>query len=353
MRIALGIPTSGRAPILLETLNDLAMQTRQPERIIVCCARPEDAGHAPRQLPHVEFVQSEPGLTRQRNRIIDHARGCDLLVFLDDDFLMRRDYLAAMENLFGADPEVVAATGVVLSDGATTPGLTVADGRRILAEDHFAGDPHATSPIANAYGCNMALRLATVERHRLRFDERLPLYGWQEDAEFCCRLGAHGKVLRLDGARGVHLGTKGGRTAGVRLGYSQVVNPLYVARRVPAYTIRRAISQTARNIAANLVRVLWPEPWVDRRGRLRGNMVGLLDVMRGRAFPERMLLLGTALENPSVDSVRLRRPGRDGPQQPAERAQGVARGAGHGITHGGMRDGFEPGDATNQRAGRR
>lgn len=326
MRIAVGIPTHGRAAILFETLSELVRQTRQPDRIVVCCSRAEDAGNAPKRLPHVDFLYAEAGLTRQRNRILEHVRGYDLLLFLDDDFLMRADYIAAMEGLFAERPDVVAATGVVLRDGATNAGLSVEDGRRALAEDRFAGDPHATTSVANAYGCNMALRLATVERHRLRFDERLPLYGWQEDADFCCRLGAYGRVLRLDGARGVHLGTKGGRTAGVRLGYSQVVNPLYIARRVPSYTIRRAIRQTARNIAANLIRTPWPEPWVDRRGRLHGNLVGIVDVLRGRAFPERMLLLGKTLERPPLSAADLA-PGH------------------YGTAGGGMRSSFDPGSA--------
>jgi hypothetical protein len=34
-----------------------------------------------------------------------------------------------------------------------------------------------------------------------------------------------------------------------------------------------------------------PEPFVDRRGRLRGNMIALADVMRGRLAPERILEL--------------------------------------------------------------
>jgi hypothetical protein len=34
-----------------------------------------------------------------------------------------------------------------------------------------------------------------------------------------------------------------------------------------------------------------PEPFVDRRGRLRGNLLAVLDLVRGRTTPERILEL--------------------------------------------------------------
>jgi hypothetical protein len=45
------------------------------------------------------------------------------------------------------------------------------------------------------------------------------------------RLAVFGTVVRITSARGVHLGAKLGRGSGVRLGYSQVANPLYVAHK--------------------------------------------------------------------------------------------------------------------------
>ena len=40
-----------------------------------------------------------------------------------------------------------------------------------------------------------------------------------------------------------------------------------------------------------MVKSLRPEPFVDRRGRLRGNVLGALDVLRGRIEPEKILSL--------------------------------------------------------------
>ena len=137
----------------------------------------------------------------------------------------------------------------------------------------------------------MAVRLAPLRRNGLAFDERLPLYGWQEDVDLSRRLAPFGTVVRLSAAMGVHLGVKLGRGSGLRLGYSQVANPLYLAAKGEGYPLARAITHIAKNIAMNVARSPWPEPYVDRRGRLRGNALALRDLLRGRMNPERVLTL--------------------------------------------------------------
>ena len=82
------------------------------------------------------------------------------------------------------------------------------------------------------------------------------------------------------------MGVKSGRVAGDRLGYSQVVNPIYMLRK-GTMTIGQVAGQLLRNIASNVAGAVRPEPFIDRRGRLRGNVRGLADVLRGRLDPER------------------------------------------------------------------
>ena len=120
------------------------------------------------------------------------------------------------------------------------------------------------------------------------FDERLPLYSWQEDRDFSRRLSRRGRIVRSHLLTGVHLGVTKGRSPGLRLGYSQVANPLYLLRKGTMRPFETA-SLVARNVAANAVRVFKPEPWIDRAGRLRGNMLALADAARGRITPERIL----------------------------------------------------------------
>ena len=288
MRLAIGIATRGRAAILGEVLADLALQTRAPDRVIVCHVDAADIAGLPARFPAVEFITAPAGLPRQRNAILDAAAECDAVLFLDDDFLCAPGYLAVTEQVFGAHPDCVVTTGTVLADGAKGPGIAVEEGRAILAADASPADPLTVAPHFNGYGCNMALRLAPMRAHALRFDEALPLYAWYEDLDLTRRLGAHGRILRLAGARGVHLGTKSGRVPGVRLGYSQVANAIYLARK-GSYPWNRALRSAARNMAMNMLRSFAPEPWVDRRGRLRGNLAALADLLRGRMHPMRVM----------------------------------------------------------------
>jgi GT2 family glycosyltransferase len=228
------------------------------------------------------------GLPKQRNRILDEAAGSDVVLFLDDDFLCNSAFLAVLESSFENHPDMVVATGTVIADGANAPGYDLAEGAALLAADNGAADPLQVTEAFNGYGCNMAFRMAAVRAHEIRVDERLPLYAWYEDIDVTRRLGAHGKILRLAGARGVHLGAKAGRVPGLRLGYSQVVNPIYLAIK-GSFPWSHAIPSAARHCAKNLLRSAFPEPWADRWGRFRGNMIGLGDLLRGRVTPERIL----------------------------------------------------------------
>jgi GT2 family glycosyltransferase len=292
MRIAVGIVTRDRAAILAETLAELARQTRPPDEILI---GPTSDADLPGEMatpvtPRIVMLPrgAIPGASAQRNLLLD-ATDADIVLFLDDDFLPAPGYLAAVEAAFAADPNLVAATGTVIADGIKGPGITVAAARDCLARDGAAGHARETdTKQAGTYGCNMAFRVAAVRAHGIRFDENLPFYSWQEDNDFSRRLGRHGGIMRLAGARGVHLGHKAGRTSGRRLGYSQVANFVYLARKgsIPG---SYAASYILRNLLANLVGSVRPEPWVDRRGRLRGNMLALADLLRGRCDPRRII----------------------------------------------------------------
>jgi GT2 family glycosyltransferase len=290
MRIAIGIATRGRAAILGEVLAELARQTRAPDRIIICHVGPEDVTGLAARFPAVEFLASAAGLPKQRNAILDAAADCDVVLFLDDDFLPQPGYLAVTEQVFARQADCVVTTGTVIADGAKGPGIGVEEGRAILAADVPPADAMATTPHFNGYGCNMAVRMVPLRAHALRFDEQLPLYAWYEDIDLTRRLGVHGTILRLAGARGVHLGTKSGRVTQTRLGYSQVANAIYLARK-GSYPWSHALPSAARHIAMNAARSLAPEPHVDRKGRLKGNLIALADLVRGRMHPMRIMQL--------------------------------------------------------------
>ena len=290
MRLGVGIATSGRAAILTETLAEIMRQTRVPDVIIVCPARADDIEMAAvnRLGIPLSVVTAAPGLPRQRNAILAAARDCDVLVFFDDDFFPEKQYLAAAQLLMQRNRDIVLATGDLIADGINGPGVDPAEARMLLDTCSRPAANSTPRPEYNAYGCNMVLRLAPVRDNGLKFDEALPLYGWQEDVDFSRQLARYGRVVRSAVLTGVHLGTKRGRTSGVKFGYSQIANPIYLIRK-GTMSGSRAVRLMARNVIMNFARVTRPEAWVDRAGRCRGNLLALADLSRGRLHPGRVL----------------------------------------------------------------
>jgi glycosyltransferase involved in cell wall biosynthesis len=224
------------------------------------------------------------GLTAQRNVILSAVKS-DILLFIDDDFFLAPDYLAELERVYQERADVVLVTGHVVADGILGPGLSVEEAMAAVAS--APPGERRLSPVHNGYGCNMSFRMAPVRAHGITFDERLPFYGWLEDLDHGRRLAAHGALVQSHACRGAHMGVKRGRQSGLKLGYSQIANPAYLAAK-GTMAHWRAARIMGRNMIANTIKSLAPEPWVDRRGRLKGNLVGLADLIRGRANPERI-----------------------------------------------------------------
>ncbi len=291
LSIAVGVATRGRPAVLRASLDMIERQTRAADHVIVAAASSADAvGLEKLSLSHA-LILAQPGLTKQRNAVLEAAAHFDVVVFFDDDFLPSATYLAELEALLTAHSDVVLATGHVIADGIGGPGFSVIEGVRRLE-----GDVAQERPIApfeypyNVYGCNFAVRMSVVSASGAAFDENLPLYGWLEDVDFSRRLASKGRIVKSQSLRGVHLGVKSGRQPGILLGYSQIANPLYLLGK-GHFTLRRAVSQMIRNLAMNLWKSFSPEPYVDRRGRLQGNIKAIGELARGRLDPRRILSL--------------------------------------------------------------
>jgi hypothetical protein len=85
----------------------------------------------------------------------------------------------------------------------------------------------------------------------------------------------------------VHLGTKGGRTSGKRVGYSQIANIVYLRRKG---TMQPGLGEQLirQNLVSNVIRSFRPEAHIDRRGRLLGNLIAIKDLITGRIDPRRI-----------------------------------------------------------------
>jgi hypothetical protein len=306
MRHAVVIASTRRPHVLAATLHALTTQSVPADEIVLSLAA---WGDAPGELPDgVRVVVGPRGLTRQRNAGLDALTpGTTLVTFFDDDAEPARDYLERARAFAERHPEVVLFDGKVVADGAVTGEIGRERARAILAA-HTTTEDVSAQP--EAYGCNMTVRADVAAI--VRFDERLPLYGWLEDRDFAVRCGRHGQVVLYEGCAIVHLGTSSGRISGDRMGFSQIVNPHYLWRK-EVLKLSTLLHFWARALVGNGKGLVRRDEVIDRRGRLRGNLAGFAAVLRGLG-PEAVL----ALEPPATP---LRLQGHE----PARRAAGLPR----------------------------
>jgi hypothetical protein len=286
------IATKGRPEEVSNLLETLARQTIRPNKIVVSACEPNDIAHGLVLPENAEVLFGPPGLPAQRNRALALVRGkCDIVVFFDDDFIPSRYWIEHLQMLFATKSDVVGVTGQVLADGILIGGLERSDGQSVLANADSPKKQLVTmhdfrmQDRLSVYGCNMAFR-ATGIRH-LKFDERLVLYGWLEDRDFALQAKTEGRIIWTDAVWGVHLGTTRVRLSGLRFGYSQVVNPWYLMKK-GTMTPMDTCGHILRGLTANTSGIFFPNSHVDRWGRLKGNLIGIKEIMLGRWAPERI-----------------------------------------------------------------
>ena len=290
MKLGLIIASHGRPDILQKVLMKLMSQPRIPDDIVISAVTSADVPEFCRGIANLQSVFGSAGLTSQRNRGMSRLLDTtDLIVFIDDDFIVGDNYFLKLEQIFEQDPSIVAVTGEVIADGANSAGLTFDEGLR-LSEKYGQQQkpPLSLRQIRGTYGCNMAFRTTSIGA--ARFDERLALYGWQEDLDFCGALRGRGRIVWANLVWGVHLGTKRAKGSELRLGYSQIINPAYIVSK-GNMSFGYAFRLATRNFLANLTKSMRPESYVDRRGRLRGNFIGIAHLVTGRLTPEYILEL--------------------------------------------------------------
>lgn len=288
-RLHVLVATLGRAELTRQTVDRLSDQTRPPDGIVIVGVGEADVRGVDAARGNPIILLGPRGSCAQRNHGLDWLQGkSDIVVFFDDDFVPAPDYLEQVERLLKERPELAGLTGQLIADGIHGTGFSLDHALSLIAADS-PPDPPRTAPIEALYGCNMSLRMAMVGD--VRFDENLPLYGWQEDIDFSRSVARQGPLVSTSRLRGVHMGARGGRTSGVRFGYSQIANPFYLVRKGTMQP-GMAMGLATRNLFANIRGSVRPEPHIDRRGRLRGNLTALIDIVRGRSNPRRILELG-------------------------------------------------------------
>lgn len=288
MRLVVVLASVGRPADVAYLLGVLGRQTRRPDLVVLAVPAAIDApATGPEPFPVVTVLGAR-GLPAQRNAGLGAAAGYDVAVCFDDDFLPATDYLERVADVLMADPALLAVDGKLIADGAAGPGLTWdAAERLLLAAPPAAPDLHYDQP-DGLYGCNMVIRMSALGAEP--FDANLPLYAWLEDYDFSRRMARQGRIGRVMAARGIHLGVKRARTSGLRLGYSQIANPLYLYGK-GTMPLNVVAGHLVRRPLGNAWGALKRDATIDRVGRLRGNLMGLRDAALGRIRIDRVLSL--------------------------------------------------------------
>jgi hypothetical protein len=288
MKVAVIIATVGRPIEAARWVQHCSEQTLTPSELVYSIVRAADLPESFAE-PAAHVVMGRGGLTIQRNTgMAALTTNPDIIAFFDDDYVPSRFCLEGIVRAFTARANLVAASGMLLADGINSAGISYADARQMVDDfDHQHRWQEASfTPLAGAYGCNMAYRASAILG--AQFDERLPLYGWQEDVDFSRRVARPEQMATSNLFTGVHQGAKGGRTSGRKLGYSQVANIAYLIHK-GTMPVGKGLLNLGRNMVANHLKALKPEPWVDRKGRVVGNWLAVADVLRGKDKPEHIL----------------------------------------------------------------
>jgi GT2 family glycosyltransferase len=286
-RTAVVIASANRPDLLAEILRSCARQQGTEFRTVVSVP---DQGSLPADrslLDGVHVVTGSRGLAAQRNAALRAITGVDVVAFFDDDAVPRDDYVAQAIEFFERHPEVVGLTGRVLLDGKIRGEVPRDVAEAALASSARQPTSQAWRPSRELYGCNFAFRLDRAPA--LRFDERLPLYSWLEDHDFARRLMRYGILANYAGCIIVHrAAASGGRQAHLRLGYSQVMNSIYLAQK-GSFPLWLSAQQIFRPVAKNVALSMIGPAKSWRRERLRGNVLAGRDAARGRIMPERIV----------------------------------------------------------------
>jgi GT2 family glycosyltransferase len=281
-RVAVLLATKGRAHAVAQLIRSLEKQSVAPSIVVVSATAAADVEA---QLPtdlNIEYIFGPAGLTAQRNRALERARTlADVAIFFDDDFAPAGNWIEQCARLFETDPAIAGANGIVIRDGAKTPPISWQEAQQAIATWRPKNRP--LSEVDDLYGCNMAFRMSAVDD--LLFDERLVLYGWLEDKEFSRQAAKKGRLVLCNSLVGVHLGLKVGRVSGKKYGYSQIVNAWYLHKK-GALSRHEVCIHILKALAANAAKALRPETHIDRRGRFRGNLVGIIHLLSGACRPE-------------------------------------------------------------------
>jgi glycosyltransferase involved in cell wall biosynthesis len=283
------ICSANRPDVLAETVDSvLRGQSVPPREIIISVFNPKHVSEQTRRHAAVRVVLCPaPGTCLQRN-VASRLVQTTYTLFLDDDVELAPDFIESMERVLDQAKDAVAATGFLVVDGAR--GDTGLD--RGFVRSCIANYVQKRGNYDHGEGQNILVRTSMFSK--VQFDENLPLYGWLEDFDFATNCRRYGRIIMNTGTCFGHLAVPSGRTSGLRFGYSQIANPLYLWRKngkpgLTSVIVWHWFIHIAYNCRRMMIKV--PSDRNDRTGRFAGNMIALWHLLAGKMDPSYILQL--------------------------------------------------------------
>lgn len=188
-------------------------------------------------LARVKWVQSPPGLTRQRNLGV---RLCDprssIIHFIDDDTALEPKYFSELRKAFASNDCVVGVGGRdellpeyrltrIPSHRRSMEGKVSRAGVNMMSRTIGDGEPREVEWLS---GCSMSFRRSLFGQ--ITFDERRRGNGPGEDVDFCLRALKYGSLLWCPGAVLRHLQSPINRSSSRRAGVESAIHRRSLAR---------------------------------------------------------------------------------------------------------------------------
>jgi glucosyl-dolichyl phosphate glucuronosyltransferase len=282
------IATKDRPEDLNETLNSISDQSSLPEKIFIVDSGERQIDHNQqrdnfkRQGVKYEWCKSKPGLTYQRNLGIKQITE-DLIIFLDDDVILDKDYLRSLRKVFIIDNEriVGGATGKCTNYKDNTSTFSVFFRKIFLLATSGKGEV-LSSGIGNAIkeninhhinlqwlpGFNMAFR-KEIFNNRL-FDEKFESYSYLEDLDFSFRVGKEYQLLYVPEARIIHKISPTARISSKNKAKMFVLNHHYLFKKNINQTFLNKIAHYWSLIGLMFQKVFLKRSWKEFAGTLEG-----------------------------------------------------------------------------------
>ena len=280
--LAVVIPTYNRRAILERTLEALADQSQRDFRIVVVDDGSTDGTFAWLESRARTARQPQLSIVRQENRGQGQARnlgvrqvGEDLVLFLGDDVIPRREFIAehlAAHVYLGADHARLAVVGFTdwrRSEMKVTPALEMAN-----VEGHQFGfahmQPEREVPFTCFYTSNISLPRELLGDEP--FDPEFAAYGW-EDIELGYRLSGAGlKLVYHPAAAAEHL-------------HPMTLADLFARQQLVGRGIRTLWKLHPELASSPFLSPLEPPRWFGTGRRLIPSLVPLLSALDGAGVP--------------------------------------------------------------------